>query len=64
MLYLFSELALGTRFQHVQSKKIWTKIGANLIAEWDEFLKTDTWIAQQICCFSYKDDLAVYVNVL
>jgi hypothetical protein len=64
MLHLFGELALGTKFRYAKSKKIWTKIGANLIAEWDETLKTDTWIAQQICCFSDMDDLAVYVNVL
>jgi len=64
MLYLFSELALGTRFRYTKSKKVWTKIGANLIAEWDESSKTNTWIAQQICCFNDIDDLAVYVNVL
>jgi len=64
MLHLFSELALGTRFRYIESMKIWTKIGANLIAEWDESLKTDTWTAQQICCFSDTDNLAVYVNVL
>ena len=64
MLHQFSKLALGTRFRYTKSKKIWIKIGKNLIAEWDESLKTDAWIGQQICCFSNIDDLTVYVNVL
>lgn len=66
MLWLFSELALGTRFQYAnRQKKVWVKIGANLIAEWDESQKTDNWACQKICCFQDREGgPPTYVNVL
>ena len=65
MLHQFCELALGTRFQYAAGdSKVWVKIDINKIAEWNESLKTDMWIGQQICCFNDVDDITVYVRVL
>jgi hypothetical protein len=69
MLCLFSNLALGTRFRYTDAgkigeKRLWVKIGANTIAEWDELQKTDNWVGQQICLFTDTFDTDVYVNVL
>ncbi|MCK4816888.1 hypothetical protein KA005_14050 [bacterium] len=62
---LFRKLALGARFQYAnRQKKVWVKIGANTIAEWDEDQKVDDWIGQQICCFTDTFDTDIYVIVL
>lgn len=62
----FYKLALGTRFKYNESDDgaIWVKISSNLIAGWDESLKTDNWIGQHICCFSESENLAGEVCVL
>lgn len=69
MLCLFSKLALGTRFRYINTgnigkKRLWVKIGANTIAEWDEAQKTDNWIGQRICCFTDTFDTDIDVIVL
>jgi len=64
MLYLFSDLALGTKFKYVKDNNIWVKISGTTIAEWDENEKTSNWIGQQICCFNEHNITNIYVNVL
>jgi len=63
----FYKLALGTRFKYNESDDddaIWVKLSTNIIAGWDEDLKTDNWIGQHICCFSESEDLTGEVYVL
>ena len=69
MLYMFSDLSLGTRFQYLNVDKtinriVWVKISHNTIAKWDDKLKTDAWVGQPICSFSDTDDFSEYVEVL
>ena len=65
MLCSFNKLALGTRFRYIDTdSRIWVKIGANTIAEWDESQKTDAWIGQRICCFTDTYDTDIHVKVL
>ena len=63
MLHLFSDLALGTRFKYIKDNKVWVKISATTIAEWDEGEKASNWIGQQICCFNEYNITNVFVNV-
>jgi len=61
----FSKLALGTKFQYgYADKKVFVKIGSDLIAEWDESKKTDVWIGQGIYSFSEDNNLEREVVVL
>lgn len=57
----FNNLALGTRFKHLNEDVVWVKIGNNLIARWDEDLKACSWIGQEVCCFDDTEDL---INLL
>lgn len=64
MLHLFNKLALGTKFKYAKENKVWVKIDANTIAEWDESEKASNWIGQRICCFNENDITNIYVDVL
>jgi len=62
---LFSKLALGAKFRYKGGHKTtWVKIGANLIAEWDENQIDTAWIGQQVCCFHdpYKDEEIIKIK--
>ncbi len=60
----FSDLALGTRFRYnPDHSEIFVKIDNNVIAEWDEALKTDKWIGQGIFSFAGIENLDTVVVV-
>ena len=61
---MFKDLALGTKFTYLDHKKIWVKIGATTVAEWDEKLKTSRWLGQSICAFDEDDSTDKFIHVL
>jgi hypothetical protein len=60
----FKSLALGARFSYKWGSKEWVKISAVGVAEWDEKLKSSSWLGQSICSFDEDDDTTKLVYVL
>ena len=62
----FYKLALGARFNYLapDNEIVWVKISHDTIAEWNECLKVENWIGQNICCFSESESLDAEVDVL
>lgn len=54
----FNSLCCGARFRYTPQTKVWVKIGADSIAEWDPSNVATKWIGQALCSFSDDGDLS------